>query len=265
MPNVKRWAVREAGIATFYALSDISGGVSAGEPIVTLKSLKTSGVETTGETVYARGGRGNAKLVGFSSNRESTLSLQDALFDNEALAMLTGNNIIKGTAEIDVSETFEVSTPGATESFSLKATPLDVSDVHAYSYVDGMKDGAELTKGSLTGQDMEIDTSGMTAGDKIIIYYTANTDAEASKAKVTSDAFGGTFKVVIDIIVVDSVTKAEYAAQLRVPNAKFEDDFTLDLAAEGDPSVLDLGLEVLKSADNEDMWELVIYDDEALV
>ncbi len=45
-PN--RWAVREAGEATFYSLVD-------GHAIVTLRTLKTSGVETSGETVYARG------------------------------------------------------------------------------------------------------------------------------------------------------------------------------------------------------------------
>ena len=45
-PN--RWAVRDAGSATFYSLSD-------GSAIVTLSTLKTSGIETTGETVYARG------------------------------------------------------------------------------------------------------------------------------------------------------------------------------------------------------------------
>ena len=263
MPNVKRWAVREAGIATFYALSDFAD-VGAGEPIVTLKSLKTTGVETTGETVYARGGRGNAKLVGFSSNRESTLSLQDALFDNEALAMLTGNDIFTGEVEVDQHEVFTVGDATATESFTLAASPLDVSDVHAYKYVDGMKEGAELTKESLNGKDVEIDTSAMSTDDQIIIYYTANTDSETSKVKVTSDNFGGTFKVVIDLIVVDAVTKAEYAAQMIVPNAKFEDDFNLDLAAEGDPSVLDLTLEVLKSPNNTDMWELVIYDESAL-
>src|SRR5690554_7711010 len=90
MATPNRWAIREAGEATFYDLVD-------GHAIVTLTTLKTSGVETSGETVYARGGRGNAKIVGFSSNRESRINLEDAIFDNEAVAMLTGNNIIEGT------------------------------------------------------------------------------------------------------------------------------------------------------------------------
>lgn len=48
MATPNRWAIREAGEATFYDLTD-------GHAIVTLTTLKTSGVETSGETVYARG------------------------------------------------------------------------------------------------------------------------------------------------------------------------------------------------------------------
>jgi hypothetical protein len=60
-PN--RFSILDCGEATFYNLT-------TGKAIVTLKTLKTSGVETSGTTTYARGGRGNAKLVGFSSNKE---------------------------------------------------------------------------------------------------------------------------------------------------------------------------------------------------
>lgn len=48
MATPNRWSIKEAGIASFYSLS-------TGKAIVTLDTLKTSGVETTGETVYARG------------------------------------------------------------------------------------------------------------------------------------------------------------------------------------------------------------------
>lgn len=51
MATPNRWGIREAGIATFYDLT-------TGKAKVTLTTLKTSGVETTGETVYAQGGRG---------------------------------------------------------------------------------------------------------------------------------------------------------------------------------------------------------------
>ncbi|WP_269082993.1 hypothetical protein [Sporosarcina globispora] len=38
-----------------------------------------------------------------------------------------------------------------------------------------------------------------------------------------------------------------------------------NVSADGDPAVLDLNMEILKSAVNTDMWELVVYDDNAIV
>lgn len=48
MATPNRWAIRDAGEATFFSLVDYKA-------IVTLPSLKTSGVDTVGTTVYARG------------------------------------------------------------------------------------------------------------------------------------------------------------------------------------------------------------------
>jgi hypothetical protein len=39
----------------------------------------------------------------------------------------------------------------------------------------------------------------------------------------------------------------------------------INVAADGDPAVLDLNLEILKSPTSSTMWELVIYDEEAIV
>jgi len=264
MANVKRWAIRDAGIATFYALSDITGGALAGEPIVTLPSLKTSGVETTGETVYARGGRGNAKLVGFSSNREATISLEDALFDNEAMGMLTGNLADTGIKQVKRREIVTASAADVTGSvLTVSDTPIATENISAYAYVDGMKDGANLASGTASGNEIDLD-SAPTENNMYVVYYTVETDSNASAITVSSDAFGGTFKLVIDLLVVDSTDKSEYAAQLVVPNAKFEDNFSLDLAADGDPAVLSLNLEILKDVNSTDMWQLIIFDEEQL-
>jgi hypothetical protein len=48
MATPNRWAIKEAGEVSFFNLA-------TGKAITTLTTLKTSGVETTGETVYARG------------------------------------------------------------------------------------------------------------------------------------------------------------------------------------------------------------------
>ena len=99
------------------------------------------------------------------------------------------------------------------------------------------------------------------AGDKVRVYYKSDTDATAKSVKVTSDKFGGTFRLVLDCLIRDEYTKTDYAGQLVVFNAKIEDNFKFEMSATGDPSVLDIPIEVLKDPSSTNMWELVIYDE----
>lgn len=260
MTTPNRWAIREAGEASFYSLE-------GGSPIVTLRTLKTSGVETTGETVYARGGRGNAKLVGFSSNKEAKLTLEDAIFDNRAIAMLTGNNPTFGQRDIYRNEIITVTDGVATLSktpsgkiLSLYTVEPDGSNGEEYTIGDSSTSEKEF---SVTGKDLAFHNS-VADDTKFRVYYKVTTDNTATTIKVTSDMFGGTFKVVLDVLVRDEYTKKDFAGQLIVPCAKFEDNFSLNCSAEGDPAVLSLGMEVLKDPTSNDMWELVIFDEDLI-
>lgn len=250
MATPNTWAIRDAGIVTFYSLT-------TKKPTVTLRTLKTSGLETTGETVYAQGGFGNPRLVGFSSNRQCKVTLQDAIFDNEALAMLTGNDLTEGTTNVERNE-HPLVVNG--DKVTLKSTPVGTPNVFKL-LPDGTL-GEEITGGTVNGK--EITFSGLNDGDELSVYYTATTDKYAKTLKVTSDAFGKTFKVVMDCLVRDANTKKDYQAQIVIPNAKFEDNFNLNMAVDGDPAVLDLNLEVLKDPRSTDMWFMTIYEEEAL-
>lgn len=257
MATPNRWAIRDCGTATFYNLT-------TGKPVVTLTTLKTSGVETSGETVYARGGIGNAKLVGFSSNREARINLEDAIFDNDAIAMLTGNDPTVGAKEIDYQEVKAT----VSDKITLTKTPsgnllgvfkLNADGTNGEEYTAG-DPATEATEYSIVGKEITFN-SALTDGTKFRVYYKVNTDATATTVKVTSDQFGKTFRVNLDVLVRDEYTKSDYKGQLRIPNAKFEDNFSFSFAAEGDPATLTLPLEILKSPTSTDMWELVIYDD----
>lgn len=259
-PN--RFAIRDAGIASFYNLV-------TGKAICSLTTLKTSGLDTTGETVYARGGRGNPKIVGFSSNREATLAMEDAIFDNSALFMLTGNALETGSKTIDYHEILIV----ASNSATLASTPVGAL-VTVYEVNTDGTNGTEitLTAGTLATGEYSISGKVMTffAGDyvdgaKIRPYYKVATDATAKTIRVTSDAFGGTFKVILDVLVTDELTAADYQAQIVIPKGKFMDNFNMAFAAEGDPSTLNLEVEILKDPVSTDMWYMVIYDEDLIV
>jgi len=248
-PN--RWAVREAAEATFF---DISGAEE--RAIVTLKTLKMTEVQTTGETVYAMGGRGNAKLVGFSSNREAKVTIQDAIFDNLVMAMLTGNQVLTGAKSIYVI--YEGYTD-ATGEITLPAAKKMASIVSAYELdTDKVTNKTLLAGVTVDGTGLIVDT-GLTSAKYVRIYGKQLTDVGTKTVKVTSDKFGGTYKLVVDVLVKDEATGQEKYGQFIAPRVKIEDDFTFNFSPDGDPSVLDIPLEILKDPASTDMWELVIY------
>jgi hypothetical protein len=229
MATPNRFAIKEAGIASFFDLT-------TGKAIVTLATLKTSGVETTGDTVYATGGRGNAKLVGFSTNRAAKITLQDAIFDNKAIAMLTGNDLVAGVKKVDRNEVQSVTS----NTLTLNKTPQGAI-VSVFKLNPDGTNGVEYTLGtpatnptdySVNGKVLTFNT-GVANGTQFKIYYQVNTASDAKSMKVSSDQFGKTFRVTLDVLVVDEFTKAAFQGQLRIPNAKFEDNFNLSFSADG--------------------------------
>jgi hypothetical protein len=229
MATPNRFAIKEAGIASFFDLT-------TGKAIVTLATLKTSGVQTTGDTVYATGGRGNAKLVGFSTNRGAKITLQDAIFDNKAIAMLTGNDLVAGVKKVDKNEIQSVTS----NTLTLSKTPLGAI-LSVYKLNPDGTNGTEYTLGtpasnatdySVAGKVLTFNT-GVANGTQFKVYYQVNTASDAKSMKVSSDQFGKTFRVTLDVLVVDEFTKAAFQGQLRIPNAKFEDNFDLSFAADG--------------------------------
>lgn len=260
MATPKRWAVREAANVTFFRLDTKTGVYEKGDPVVTLNTLKMTDVETSGETVYAQGGRGNAKLVGFSSNREARVTIQDAIFDNAALAMLTGNDIETGVKTVSLYEDLiqsETDTITIETSLDLAATP----NIRVYP-IEGNVLGEMMTIATdYTVVDKVITIVDIAAepGDRYRVYFDAVTAADAQTIKVTSDKFGGSFKVIADVLVRDEDTKEDFYGQFIAYNAKVEDNFTFNFSPEGDPSVMDIPLEILKSPESTNMWEFVIY------
>jgi hypothetical protein len=182
--------------------------------------------------------------------------------------MLTGNDLVNGVKKVDRRENGTVTSSKITLQKTPQGALVSVFKLNA----DGTN-GAEYTLGtpatnpteySISGKEITFH-SGVVNGTQFRIYYQVNTSTDAKTVKVSADQFGKSFRVVMDVLVVDEFTKAAFQGQLRIPNAKFEDNFNLSFAADGDPAVLDLNMEILKSATSADMWELVVYSDADII
>lgn len=71
-----------------------------------IDSAKTSSLEGAATTVYAQGGKGNPRLIGWDGEKVLTFTLEDALISPVSFAMLSGAGLIKGKAGVKGREIF---------------------------------------------------------------------------------------------------------------------------------------------------------------
>ena len=64
------------------------------EPVIYFDTLKTSTMEGAATTVYAQGGRGNARLVAWEGERTITFTMEDALISPAGFMILSGAGLI---------------------------------------------------------------------------------------------------------------------------------------------------------------------------
>lgn len=87
------------------------------EPVIYFDSLKTSSLEGAATTVYAQGGRGNARLVAWEGERTVTFTMEDALISPTGFMILSGAGLIEASnkAPIYVHSTEQLVLKGASD------------------------------------------------------------------------------------------------------------------------------------------------------
>ena len=70
----------------------------ANEPVIYFDTLKTSSMEGAATTVYAQGGKGNARLVAWEGERTVAFTMEDALISPEGFMILSGAGLIDASA-----------------------------------------------------------------------------------------------------------------------------------------------------------------------
>lgn len=134
-----RFGVREICDVVFKPLTSVDIGnqhFDAMQPVLYLDTAKTSTLEGAATTVYAQGGKGNPRLIGWDGEKTLTFTVEDALMSPVSFAMLSGAGIVKGvgTAENDndeqkiyVHQTFDLVVEGSTGKYYAKL-PQEVRD-----------------------------------------------------------------------------------------------------------------------------------------
>lgn len=116
------------------------------EPVIYFDTLKTSSLEGAATTVYAQGGRGNARLVAWEGERTVTFTMEDALISPEGFMILSGAGLIEAsegkpiyqhiTETIDKADLLEKNEDGAPKAFNPENINIPLSN-EPYLPVDG--------------------------------------------------------------------------------------------------------------------------------
>ena len=94
-----RFGVREICDVVFKPLSAVDIGnqhFDAMQPVLYLDTAKTSSLEGASTTVYAQGGKGNPRLIGWDGEKTITFTIEDALMSPVSFHMLSGAGVVKG-------------------------------------------------------------------------------------------------------------------------------------------------------------------------
>lgn len=273
-----RYGIKEVADVTFCKIDDEG---KRGAPVLYLDTLKVSTIEQTAETSEARGGKGNPKLVSWDYGKEITVSLEDALFsaksmslmfgDGETPAEVTGNitrtAVMRVTDGVDffVADMIGASGGAVRKNVWLGTVPQgqegvsfdDVKDklgtVKIYDEA-GSKDPINITK----SEDWTGKESGYTG--KVFVTYTLK--SKSRTINISGDSFPGTYYITGDTYARSDVTGEDQFFQFIIPKAKVTSENTITLEAEGDPSVFNMSLTVLRPDDGV-MMKLVQYTLEA--
>lgn len=173
-----KFGVREICNVVFRAASAITIGnkrFEKGQPVFYLDSAKTSSMEGSATTVYAQGGRGNARLIAWEGERTLTFTVEDALLSPISFAMLSGAGVVKGQGEEAVhfhQTTMAVADADGIIDLSNALETTDFIDTTAPLFVMTMDDGGDI-KDTLIGKynivqadDDTIDRKSLQYGDK---------------------------------------------------------------------------------------------------
>ena len=257
MANIlDRYGIKEVADVVFY---DIDNNGKPKNPVLYLDTLKVSTIEQTAEEAEARGGKGNAALIAWDYGKEITVTLEDALFSAKSMAIMFGNGKVKNftspakeNAGSFIMKTVQISTD---EAGKVPAAEWIAPDGKKHTMLNPkyyFADGTEVKpdNGVIKKDGTEYKSEKM--------FCSFDLRAEGAIIEVSANSFPGTYYVVGDTFARSEASGLDEMFQFIIPKAKVTSENTITLEAEGDPSVFNMNLKVLRPADGV-MMRLVKY------
>lgn len=238
--------------------------LSTGEIVQKFDYLRSFSQAFGQETVYARGGRGAPNLVAFGSGNSVKFDLESAIFTPSALGLLFAVPVTTGSQNIPKTEL--ITTTSGT--FVLSATPVIATGtpITIAKTTDGSSPDTVLTYATGTPGATQFSVSSGTvtlhstysSGGDFLVNYSYASTATNKRVIYKSDKFAKAYKVTGYTLWKNKDDNLMYPCAITIPKLQLEiDGATLNSVMEGDPTVIKIAGQALKSSAN---TNLIIYD-----
>ena len=238
-----KFGVREICDVVFKAKSATKIGsmdVVAGQPVLYIDSAKTSTIEGAATTVYAQGGRGNARLIAWEGEKTLTFTVEDALLSPIGFSILSGAGLLNNSANtvhVHTTSNAYVGTDGI----------IDLTDVLGGDKIDTTAPVFVMVTeedGSITGEMVTVtaDTDGkkLTAaeakGKNVFVDFYVVKNSAVTELQIDAENFAGNYYVEASTLFRRESDGKDMPAEITLPNVKIQSNFTFSMASTGDPS-----------------------------
>ena len=256
-----RYGIKEVADVTFYQLID---GKPA-YPVLYCDTLKVSTIEQTADEATANGGKGNVALISWDYNKDINVTIEDALFSAKSMAILFGNGNADEFTEglIMKTETFKAK---AAPSSSTATTLAEKAEEQGWNPNFVLPDGRETPKlnpkfyAPNEKATALADVTALTSFTEGETYFCSfDVYANGAAIRIGASTFPGTYYVVGDTFARSQADGKDEFFQFIISKAKVTSENTITMEADGDPSVFNMNLHVLRP-ESGDMMKLVKYN-----
>lgn len=221
----------------------------AGQPVLYIDSAKTSTMEGAATTVYAQGGKGNARLIAWEGERTLTFTVEDALLSELGFAILSGAGLIKAGENAHVAHVHQT-------SMAIQGTDgsIDLADVLGDDSIDDqspvfvmvMEHGSikEMVTG-LTVVDKKLTGAAVDTERTVFVDYYVTKNAGVTEMTIDMENFAGYYYVEASTLFRRQSDGKDLPAELIFPNVKIQSNFTFSMASTGDPSTFTFTMDAM--------------------
>jgi hypothetical protein len=236
------------------------------DPVLYFDTLKTSSLEGAVSTSYAQGGRGNARLIAWDGDRTLTLNMEDALLSMESFSILAGADLLQAgtnkgeelyvhsTTQVEVTEKNTITLDGiiachnnktkytaAEENYNANADIFcmvlsDSGEVEVEPCVPAdvkYVDGSTVITCYANGAEGAVD---IVEGDIVLVDYYIKKTSGAQEIDITPEVKSKNFYIEGSTLYRRQSDGYDMPAEIIIPNAKVQSNFTISMASTGDPS-----------------------------